>query len=347
MAGPQRLHFLACVLGREWKVNKIAVVGAGAVGGLIGFGLVGAGCEVATLARGATLQALRNHGLRVEADGVVRSATVRAEQDAALLGVQDLVVIAVKATALPDIAPALAKLVGPNTLVLTAMNGVPWWFFDPPNVPHHGLRLASTEVRSMRDSVPVAQVIGGVVHLAASCPEPGRVRRGFGNRLIIGEPGGGVSERVAALTALLQRAGFDAEASTDIRSDIWYKLWGNMTMNPVSALTGATCDAILDDPMLQQFCLAAMQEATDIGAQIGCPITQSGADRMAVTRKLGAFKTSMLQDVEAGKPLEIDALVTAVHEIGRAVGVATPNLDALLGLVRLFARGRGLYSAQG
>jgi 2-dehydropantoate 2-reductase len=181
------------------------------------------------------------------------------------------------------------------------------------------------------------------VHLSSACPEPGLVKPGFGNRLILGEPGGGASARLDALVALLQRAGFDAEASTDIRSDIWYKLWGNMTINPVSAITGATADRILDDPLVRAFCLAAMQEAAAIGARIGCPITQSGADRIEVTRKLGAFKTSMLQDAEAGKALEIDALVTAVHEIGRLVDVPTPAIDGLLGLTRLFGRTRGLY----
>ena len=169
------------------------------------------------------------------------------------------------------------------------------------------------------------------------------VRLGFGNRLILGEPAGGMSGRVERLAALLVRAGFDAEASADIRTDIWYKLWGNMTMNPVSAITGATADKVLDDPLVREFCLAAMQEAAAIGERIGCPITQGGADRIEVTRKLGAFKTSMLQDAEAGKALEIDALVASVHEIGRLVGVPTPAIGSLLGLVRLFGRTHGLY----
>jgi len=171
------------------------------------------------------------------------------------------------------------------------------------------------------------------------------VRLGSGNRLILGEPGGGASARLDALVALLRRAGFDAEASADIRSDIWYKLWGNMTMNPVSAITGASVDRILDDPLVSGFCLAAMREAAAIGERIGCPITQSGADRMEVTRKLGAFKTSMLQDAEAGKMLEIDALVSAVHEIGRLVEVPTPTIDSLLGLARLYGRTHGIYPA--
>jgi 2-dehydropantoate 2-reductase len=224
------------------------------------------------------------------------------------------------------------------------MNGVPWWFFDAVPGPLAGTRLRSLDPDDVLSrAIPTSQVIGCVVHLSSACPEPGLVMPGFGNRLIIGEPKGGPSARLEKLAALLSRAGFDTEASQDIRTDIWYKLWGNMTMNPVSAMTGATCDRMLDDPLVRGFCLSAMGEAADIGARIGCPIAQSGEDRMEVTRKLGAFKTSMLQDAEAGKPLEIDALVTAVHEIGKLTGVPTPAIDALLGLVRLYGQSRGLY----
>jgi 2-dehydropantoate 2-reductase len=161
--------------------------------------------------------------------------------------------------------------------------------------------------------------------------------------LILGEPSGGASERLQGLVRALSEAGFEAEATEDIRSAIWYKLWGNMTMNPVSAITGATTDKILDDPLVNRFCLNAMQEAASIGEKIGCPIRQSGEERNAVTRKLGAFKTSMLQDAEAGKALEIDALVTVVQEIGKLVGVPTPTIDSLLGLARLFGRAHGIY----
>jgi len=323
---------------------KIAVIGFGAIGGLLGGRLAAAGRDVSAVARGATLAALREHGARLVAGGTESSVPVRASADPASLGVQDVVIIAVKATALADVARSIAPLVGPDTIVLTAMNGVPWWFFASAGLPYAGTRLPSLDPDgALERTIPTAQVIGCVVHLSASCPEPGLVRLGFGNRLIIGEPGGGESGRVAMLASLLGKAGFDVEASKDIRSDIWYKLWGNMTMNPVSALTGATCDRILDDPLVHRFCLSAMAEAAAIGAKIGCPIAQSGEDRMDVTRKLGAFKTSMLQDAEAGKPLEIDALVTSVHEIGKLTGVPTPNVDALLGLVRLYGQTRGIY----
>jgi 2-dehydropantoate 2-reductase len=192
-------------------------------------------------------------------------------------------------------------------------------------------------------AIPVRHVVGCVVHATCSVVEPGLVRHGFGRGLIIGEPAGGASARVTALADRLTAAGFETTVSKRIQADVWYKLWGNMTMNPMSALTGATCDRLLDDPLLDRFTLTIMAEAATIGAKIGCPIGQSGEERNAVTRKLGAFKTSMLQDVEAGRRLEIDALLTAVSEIGERVGVPTPGTDALLGLTRVFAAGRGLY----
>jgi 2-dehydropantoate 2-reductase len=229
------------------------------------------------------------------------------------------------------------------------MNGVPWWFLQTPPVAERlscGERqLASIDPHGrIAAALPLPQVLGCVVHLACSSPGPGVVQHGFGERLIIGVPAGGTSQRVDAVAAVLRDAGLTVEASEDIRRDIWFKLWGNMTMNPVSALTGATCDLILDDPLVRDFALQAMAEAAAIGARIGCPIAQSGEARMAVTRQLGAFKTSMLQDAEAGRPLEIDALLTAVHGIGEHAGVPMPAIGALLGLTRLMARSRSLLA---
>jgi 2-dehydropantoate 2-reductase len=181
------------------------------------------------------------------------------------------------------------------------------------------------------------------VHASTFTSEPGLVQHKLGQTLIIGEPAGGISERVQQLAALLARGGFDVSPSADVRYEAWYKLWGNMTMNPVSALTGATIDQALADPLVRAFCSAAMQEAAAVGAGIGCAIAQSAEDRHAITARLGAFKTSMLQDVEAGRAIELDALVAAVQEIGIRLGLATPNVDALLGLTRLFGRVRGIY----
>jgi 2-dehydropantoate 2-reductase len=338
---------------------KICVVGLGAIGGIfagwLGSRLAPGEAQVSALARGATLAALLQQGLRLhEAAGADdepdRPTPLRvllhAHDDAGALGKQDLVIVAVKGPALAGVAPAVAALCSRRTQVLVAMNGVPWWFFHGIGGPHDGLQLASVDPGgTIAALLPTRQVLGCVVHLSSRAPAPGVVQHTGGNGLILGEPAGGRTPRVAALAALLDRAGFAATVSDRIQRDIWFKLWGNMTMNPVSAITGAACDAILDDPLVRGFCSAVMLEAQAIGQAIGIPIEQTPAQRHAVTRKLGAFKTSMLQDAEAGRPLEIDALVGAVHEIGRHLGLATPNIDALLGLVRLMARQRGLYPA--
>ena len=327
---------------------KVCIFGAGAVGGFLGERLAHSGCAVSAVARGATVAALRRHGFRVQGADALTSAPVTVAEEPADLGAQDLVIVAVKGPALAGVAARIAPLLRPDTMVLTAMNGVPWWFFNGFGGKFSGTRLQSIDPEgAIAAAIPDRQVIGCVLHLSCSLPEPGLTRHLFGNQLIIGEPAGGGSgratPRVEALANVLGRAGFAATVSASIQSDIWYKLWGNMTMNPVSALTGATSDRILDDPLVQRFCLAVMAEAATIGTAIGCPIAQSGEDRIAVARKLGAFKTSMLQDVEAGKPVELDALVTVVREIGARAGIATPGIDALLGLARLQARTRGLY----
>jgi 2-dehydropantoate 2-reductase len=323
---------------------KICIYGAGAVGGFIGAQLAHAGFEVNAVDQGATLKALRDHGLRLESDGVVWTEAVCATDDPAQLGVQDLVIIAVKATALVHVAKRIAPLIGPDTVVMTAMNGVSWWFFDNFGGPHAGMRLDAVDPDgTIAAAIPSKNVVGCVVHGSFSLNEPGFVRHGFGKRLIIGEPDGSDSRRVRNLETLLEKADLDVVVSRNIQSDIWFKLWGNMTMNPVSALTGATCDRILDDPLVKRFCLEVMEEAARIGTRIGCPISQSGEERNAVTRKLGAFKTSMLQDVEAGRAVELDALVSVVREIGQKVGEPTSQIDTLLGLTRLQSRVRGLY----
>ena len=325
---------------------KIAVVGLGAVGGLLAARLAQAGHEVSALARGATLSAVRQRGLRLQMGGLETTARLTASDDAATLGPQDLVIVALKGPALAAAAGSIQPLFGPRTAVMPAMNGVPWWFLQsaPASAGLTDRTLASVDPGGLIAArLPVERVIGCVVHLTCSSPEPGLVRHGFGERLIVGEPAGGRSDRVDTVCAALAQAGFKAEATPDIRREIWFKLWGNMTMNPVSALTGAESHRIIDDPLVLAFMLGTMEEAARIGARIGCAITQSGEERMNVARQLGAFKTSMLQDSLAGRPLEIDALVGAVHEIGTRLGIAMPNIGALLGLTRLMARQRGLY----
>lgn len=325
---------------------RLCVVGPGAVGGLLGARLARAGhAEVSALARGATLHALRTHGWRLREGAATFTAPARAAADPMELGPQDAVIIAVKGPALAEAAQGIAPLLGPRTLVVPAMNGVPWWFAkgvagagDAPleTVDPGGIIEAA---------IAFERVTGCVVHLSASTAEPGLVVHNMGNGLILGEPRGGESERVRDLAKLLADAGFDATVSSDIRSDIWYKLWGNMTINPVSAMTGATGDRILADPLVMALCHAAMREAAAIGARLGCPIAQAPEDRSKITAKLGAFRSSMLQDAEAGRPLELDAIVGVVHELGTRLAIATPNVDALFGLARLFGRVHGLYPA--
>ena len=325
---------------------KVCIVGAGAIGGFLGTRLALEGsAAVSALARGATLLALRDHGWRLQESGApLQTAPLTcASDDPRELGPQDLVILAVKSPALPALAPTLAPLMGEGTVVLPAMNGVPWWF--SAGLPALGERpLESVDPGGrIAAALPPERVIGCVVHASATTAAPGVTLHRMGRGLIIGEPAGGDSPRVERLCALLGRAGFEVTASPRIRYDVWYKLWGNMTMNPVSALTGASMDRVLDDELVREFCSGVMREAAAVGARIGCEVRESPEDRHAVTRRLGAFKTSMLQDVEAGRELELDALVGAVREIGARVGVATPAIDALFALTRLFARVHGLY----
>ena len=324
---------------------KACIYGAGAIGSWLGMALAQGGCTVSMVARGAALQALQTEGLRMHrADGTRAQAPVTASKDPGMLGVQDLVEVAVKAPALPDVVQALSPLLGPDTMVLIAMNGVPWWFLDGVSGAARGHALQAVDAGgTIARAIAAHHVVGSVAHTSCSLEAPGVVRQHFGNRLIVGEPDGHRSARVTALAEVLQRGGIDAEVSTNIQKDIWYKLWGNLTVNPISALTGATTDRILDDELVRGFVSLVMLEAKAIGEKLGLTIDQQPHDRHAVTRKLGAFKTSMLQDVEAGKPLEIDALVGAVHELGQITHTPTPHTDALLGLVRLMAQTRGLY----
>jgi 2-dehydropantoate 2-reductase len=326
------------------QFQSICIYGAGAIGGWIGARLTAQGAAVSLVARGATLTALQQQGLRLREGESERAYPVPAVAEPAELGVQDLVVLAVKAPALAEVAGRIGPLLGPDTVVLTAMNGVPWWFFQGCGGALAGTRLMAVDpTGAIAAALPAAQVIGAVVHASCALDAPGVVRHHFGRGLILGEPSGAVSPRLQALAALLSAAGFEASVSAQIQRDVWYKLWGNMTVNPISALTGATTDLILDDPLVRGFVSGVMLEAREIGARIGIPISQQPEDRHAVTRKLGAFKTSMLQDVEAGKPVELDALVGVVRELGQLTGVATPLTDALLGLARVQARVRGLY----
>ena len=332
---------------------KVCIYGAGAIGGWIGAHLAQTGHEIGVVARGATLQALKKNGLQciqTQPSLITHQAQVKASDHPADLGPQDLVIVAVKAPGMLEVARNIGPLLAPHTMVMTAMNGVPWWFFNGFGGALKGTRLNTVDPDGQIDhAISAHHVVGCVVHASCSLDAPGVVRHHFGQGLILGEPAqqsGQVAERVQQLVAHLQTAGFNASASAQIQNDVWYKLWGNMTVNPISAFTGATTDLIMQDDLVRNFVSQIMLEAKLIGEKIGIPIAQTPEDRHVVTRKLGAFKTSMLQDVEAGKAVELDALVSVVRELGQLTQVSTPYTDALLGLSRLHARVHGLYPAQ-
>lgn len=314
---------------------RVAVVGAGAIGGWLAARLAQAGVPVSLLARGATLAALREQGLRLQEAGRDWQGHLPASDQAAELGQHGLVVIALKGQQLPAAAAQAAALLAPGGRLLSAMNGLPWWLF--PERPLQAVDPGG----AVRALLPAERVIGAVVHASCQSPAPGQVRHVMGQGWLIGDASQPGSPFERELVALLNRAGFEAQAVPDIRSALWYKLWGNATTNPISALTGATTDRILDDPLVLQTSDAAMHELAAIAAALGHPIPHTPAERHAITRRLGAFKTSMLQDREAGRPLELDALLGAPREIAAQLGLATPVLDALHGLARLLSAQQG------
>jgi 2-dehydropantoate 2-reductase len=325
---------------------RIGIYGAGAIGGWLGARVGALGHEMNVVARGANLAALQAKGLRLlQNTGQEIQVPVKASNKPADLGVQDLIIVSVKAQSMTDVAQAIGPMIGPKTIIFTAMNGVPWWFLNGFGGAFANRQLPSIDPGNViANTIPAEQVIGCVVHATCSTPEPGLVKHQFGNKLIIGEPSGSNSARLQTLHDLFTQAGYETVTSTEIQKDVWFKLWGNMTINPISGMTGATTDKILDDDFVRAFISSIMLEAKEIGSRLGIVIDQEPEDRHLVTRKLGAFKPSMLQDVEAGKSIELDALVTVVAELGKMTGVETPNTNILLGLSRLHAKTHGLYS---
>jgi 2-dehydropantoate 2-reductase len=322
---------------------KFCIYGAGAIGGMIGTLLVRAGATVSIVARGETLAALKRHGLRLIIDGETLRASAQVSADPAELGPQDYVIVAVKAPALPAVASRIGPLLGAETAVVPAMNGVPWWFFANAKGALAGQKLTAVDPDgAIGRAIPTARVIGCAVFIASSRDAPGIIRHNGGRRLVVGEPGGEPTPRLAGLADWLRRAGLDCAESPDIRRDIWFKLWSNLCMNPISMLTAATSDRIIDDPLVHALCVSMMDEAARIGEAIGISGTLPVETMIAMTRAVGSFKTSMLQDAERGRPLEIDALLTVTHDIGRLVGIPTPFIDGVLGLARLRASGLGL-----
>jgi len=314
---------------------NICVVGAGAIGGWIAARLAIAGENVSILARGDTLRLARAEGLRLEERGEEFVGVVTAAEDAQAVGAQDIVIIAVKAPALPELASELRPLIGEKTMIVPMLNGVPWWFVEEP-------LLSVDPDGKIAAALPFENIIGCVVHASCSRSAPNRIHVRHADKLIIGEPNGGNGERSARLFALLEGAGLRPDLTGNVRRAIWYKLWGNATINPLSALTRATADRILANAECRAWMLEGMAELAAVGAAIGCPISESGEDRMEVTARLGAFKTSMLQDVEAGRPIELDALVGAPREIARRHEIETPALDRLYEVTKLMAESLGL-----
>ncbi|WP_299451242.1 2-dehydropantoate 2-reductase [uncultured Pigmentiphaga sp.] len=322
---------------------NLCIVGAGAIGGLFAGRLADAGETVSVLARGRTLEALRKEGMRLESQGRSMAPKVRASDDAAELGRQDVIILAVKAPALRDVARSILPMVGPDTVIIPALNGIPWWFFLGGDHPLAGTRLRSVDPDgSIEAHLPVDQVLGAVVFASASTPEPGFTRHASGNRVVVGEPRGGTSERASAVAAIFARAGFDAVASANVRADIWTKLLGNACFNSASLLTGAYTDAMIDDPRLHETFVTMMDEALAVGERLGLPAQVASRERIALTRGLGHIKTSMLQDVEAGRPVEIESILGALVETAAAARCPAPTLNTVYALARMRAQVLGL-----
>jgi 2-dehydropantoate 2-reductase len=324
---------------------KICVYGAGAIGGYLAVELALSGQEVCVVARGAHLKAIQEHGLKLVSHGRDKLARVAAAEDPSVFGVQDVVICALKAHQAYDCAAAFAPLLGPATAVLTAMNGIPWWYFYSAGGRFEGHHLESVDPggRQWR-SIQPGRVIGCVVEPACEVIAPGVIVHHDLNRFIIGEPDGSRSSRVLELSQVLTEAGFDAPVRDNIRWNIWLKLWGNVCLNPISALTGITLDRIIGEPALRALCKTMMLETKVVNEALGVQIPEGLVERrLTIAGSLVGHKMSMLQDLERGRRLEIDALVTAVQELGRLTGVSTPMVDAVLALVQARGRATGLY----
>ena len=321
---------------------KICVYGAGAIGGLMAAWLSRAGHEVSVVARGAQLDAIRRNGLRVRSGDNSQTFHVHAESDPNKLGAQDYVLVTVKAQSLPAVAETIGPLLGADTSVVTAMNGVPWWFF-------HGLKGPQTRLESLDPggalsrAIPTERIVGCVIHLAASTPEPGIISHNMGSKLIVGAPGGRNGSRTRRIADALAAAGFDVAVSASIEKDFWVKLLGNVSFNPVSALTLTTADQLIQNREVKAYMVEIMREVLAVGRAVGVDADIDPEARIDMARALGRFKTSMLQDLEVGKPLEIDGLLAGTLEIARKAGVRAPFTESLYGLIRVRAQSTGQY----
>jgi len=323
---------------------KLCIYGAGAVGGLMAAWLARAGHEVSVVARGPHLEAIRRGGLRVRNKSDLESFAVRTASDPRELGAQDYVLVTVKAQSLTDVAQSIGPLLGTGTSIVTAMNGVPWWFFDRLPFRNGSERLESLDPGGkLARAMPTERIVGCVIHLAASTPEPGLISHNMGRKLIVGEPGGDNTVRTKRIAEALQAAGFEVIVTPAIEKEFWVKLLGNVSFNPVSALTASTADRLIDMPGVKDYMVKIMREVLAIGRAVGVDADIDPEARIDMARALGKFKTSMLQDLEAGKPLEIDGLLAGTLEIARKAGVPAPYTETLFGLIKARAQATGQY----
>ncbi len=325
---------------------KICVIGAGAIGGLLAAKLAEAGEEVGVVARGAQLKAIREHGLVLREEDKDIVARVAASDRIADLGEPDLIVLGMKAHQVAAVAPEVGSILGPRTLVLTAQNGIPWWYFFKHGGPREGVRLQSVDPGGViADHLPIDRVIATVVYPAAEIERPGVIRHVEGNRFSLAEIDGAKSERISAISEIFGGAGFKAPVVTDVRTEIWTKLLGNLSLNPISALTHATLQDICRYPKTRALAMEMMREALAVAEAFGIRLRISLEKRIAGAEAVGAHKTSMLQDVENGRVLEADALIGSVIELARMADVATPHIDAIYAVTKLL--GQTLIDAKG
>ena len=323
---------------------KVCIFGAGAIGGYMAVMLKQGGIDVSLVARGAHLEAIRTKGLKLLIGGEERVATMTASSNPADLGPQDYVVVGLKAHQAWESAQAMQPLFGPNTAVVTAQNGVPWWYFYGLDKKFADIRLQTVDPGNRQwNAIGPERVIGCTVYPAAEITEPGVIKHIYGDQFGLGEPNRQSSKRLTEFADCLAKGGMKPRLYDDIRDDIWLKLWGNLCFNPLSALTHATLDVIATDPGTRALARNMMLEAQAIGTHFGANFRVDVERRINGAAGVGAHRTSMLQDLDKGRPLEIDALLTAVQEMGRLAQVDTPHIDAVLALVQQMARVRGLY----
>ena len=324
---------------------KVCIFGAGAIGGYMGVKLAKAGADVSLVARGPHLAAMQENGLTLIEEGETTTVPVTASDDPAALGVQDYVIVTLKAHSVPPVVSKMAPLIGQDTTIVSGVNGVPWWYFHKLEGAHEGTRLDSVDPGNVQwDGFGPDRVLGCVVYPAAEVIEPGVIKHIEGNRFSLGEPDGSKSDRAQALSKILANAGLKAPVRPKLRDEIWVKLWGNLSFNPISALTHATLDVLCTDEGTRAVARNMMVEAQEIAERLGVKFPIDVDRRIAGGAAVGAHRTSMLQDLDQGRPMEIDALVASVQELGRVTGVTTPTIDTVLGLIRLRARTAGLYS---